>query len=405
MDTMEPKTYTAIDLFSGAGGFSLGMEQAGFNVRAALDSDSHAADTYRKNMPSADFFQENISKFGPEVFSEQSGIKKIDVIFGGPPCQGFSLARPDNHGLNVIADKRRSLYKQFLKYVHHFRPKIFVMENVPGIVNTDKGRVLSAIIKDIENTGYTVLENPICAWRFGVPQKRKRHIIAGFRRDIRAPGENWIPQTHADSKEKISGGLKPPTTLWEAISDLPVLRAGESADKYDMRRREDALEFRPHYLKNVLQIGKAKELTGHTARHHSDRDLRDFARLDEGQSSAEALRKGVKMEFPYNRKVFRDRYTKQHRNRLCSTILAHISKDGLMYIHPTQTRSLTPREAARIQSFPDWFVFPCPRSQQYRLIGNAVPPLMARAIGKAVKRHLDSVGFHKSAKLISSAAA
>jgi DNA (cytosine-5)-methyltransferase 1 len=124
------------------------------------------------------------------------------------------------------------------------------------------------------------------------------------------------------------------------------------------------------------------------ARPHSARDLRDFEKLREGENSKEAMKRGVKFEFPYDKETFKDRYTRQHRNEPCSTIVAHMSKDGLMFIHPTQNRSLTAREAARVQSFPDWFGFPVSRTQQLRLIGNAVPPLVGEAVGNAVTNYL-----------------
>ena len=127
-------------------------------------------------------------------------------------------------------------------------------------------------------------------------------------------------------------------------------------------------------------------MTGHQARPHMERDLRDFAKLGEGETGQHVLERGEKLEHPYNKKIFKDRYTRQHRNRLCSTITAHLSKDGLMFIHPTQNRSLTPREAARIQSFPDGFHFSVPRTHQYRLIGNAVPPLLGKSIGASIKK-------------------
>ena len=143
------------------------------------------------------------------------------------------------------------------------------------------------------------------------------------------------------------------------------------------------------YLREVLEIDRAEKLTGHVARPHSERDLRDFARLREGETSAVAMRvRGVEFEFPYDRSSFKDRYTRQSRWHPCSTIVAHLSKDGLMFIHPTQNRSLTAREAARIQSFPDWFRFPEARTQAYRLIGNAVPPLVAEAVGLAARKFL-----------------
>lgn len=130
------------------------------------------------------------------------------------------------------------------------------------------------------------------------------------------------------------------------------------------------------------------KLTAHRARPHNDRDLRDFARIHEGETADAAITRGEKMEFPYDRNVFLDRYTRQHRERLCSTIVAHLAKDGLMFIHPTQNRSLTPREAARVQTFPDWFRFPVARTHQFRIIGNAVPPLVAEAVGCEIKEFL-----------------
>jgi DNA (cytosine-5)-methyltransferase 1 len=182
-------------------------------------------------------------------------------------------------------------------------------------------------------------------------------------------------------------------TLWEAIGDLPPLGAGEGEDvaEYDQRRRISHVERHGwNYLDDVAQVDRADQLTGHVARSHSERDLRDFDRLREGETSLQAIERGEKMEFPYDRENFKDRYTKQHRNRLCSTIVAHLSKDGLMFIHPTQRRSLTVREAARIQSFPDWFALPKARTVAYRLVGNAVPPLLGRAIGRGVKNYLKS---------------
>jgi DNA (cytosine-5)-methyltransferase 1 len=144
------------------------------------------------------------------------------------------------------------------------------------------------------------------------------------------------------------------------------------------------------YLFDVLESKKAKSLTAHRARPHSERDLRDFLLLKEGENSAEAIRRGVEFEFPYDKTTFKDRYTRQHRNRPCSTIVAHLAKDGLMFIHPTQNRTLTPREAARVQSFPDWFKFPVARTHQFRVIGNAVPPLVGEAVGMAVKSYIES---------------
>lgn len=369
------------------------MENAGIRVVAAVDCDSHAAAVYKHNFSGGKFLQKDLREFSPAKMRAAIGCDTVDVIFGGPPCQGFSRVRGGNHGAHIVRDERRELYRPFLDYVAAFQPKIFVMENVPGIQTAVNGDIFRAIRQQAENHGYAVHTELLRAWRFGVPQKRLRKIIVGFRKDI-PPfiGNGWVQPTHADITGK-TGGLKKPITLWEAIGDLPLLKAGQSANRYNLQRRNNFTAGHGDcYLAGVAKVDKSEALTGHIARPHMARDLRDFARLREGENSATALNRGIKMEFPYDRDKFKDRYTRQHRNRLSSTILAHLSKDGLMYIHPTQLRSLTPREAARIQSFPDHFDFPIPRTHQFRLIGNAVPPLMGRAIARAVKKHLQSAG-------------
>jgi DNA (cytosine-5)-methyltransferase 1 len=182
--------------------------------------------------------------------------------------------------------------------------------------------------------------------------------------------------------------------LWEAIGDLPPLAAGAGREEseYDVDRFANQLEiYGGRYILDVLEVDITKTLTAHRARPHSERDLRDFALLREGENSKEAMQKReIKFEFPYDKEIFTDRYTRQHRNEPCSTIVAHLSKDGLMFIHPTQKRSLTPREAARIQSFPDWFEFPIARTHQFRVIGNAVPPLVGESVGIAVKNYIEN---------------
>ena len=184
----------------------------------------------------------------------------------------------------------------------------------------------------------------------------------------------------------------PRPTLGAAISDLPELDAGEGTRHYDAYLTKKATKDRKsrRYLETVAEWDASLRLTNHFARPHSARDLRDFARLSEGETSAKALRRGVKFESPYNRSSFKDQFTRQSRKEPCSTIVAHLSKDGLMFIHPTQNRSLTPREAARVQTFPDWFEFPELQTHAFRLIGNAVPPVVSEAIGMALHTFLAS---------------
>jgi DNA (cytosine-5)-methyltransferase 1 len=387
---------TCIDLFCGAGGKSLGFHQAGFDVVAAVDIDPHAVATFRKNFPDVPHvFERDLRKFPPSEMAALIHRDAVDVIIGGPPCQGFSNVRRrdgKNHGKKVVRDSRRSLYREFLVYVRHFQPKVFIMENVPGLRTAAGGRFFKRIQKDVEASGYSLQVETVFAADFGVPQKRRRIVFIGKRRDL--PDVRLQPQTtHSDDAEKRRDGLRPYVTLGEVIMDLPPLHAGggqEEAD-YDLGRRDGhAKRYGIEYLKNVLEIGRTEKLTAHRARPHSERDLRDFALLREGENSKLAEARGVKMEFLYSRASFHDRYTRQHRHRLCSTIVAHLGKDGLMFIHPTQNRSLTPREAARVQSFPDWFQFPTARTHTFRLIGNAVPPLVARAFATSILSYLEA---------------
>lgn len=389
----KPRQYTALDLFSGCGGFSLGLQRAGIKVLGAVDFNKEAIETYRVNFPDVPFVKEaDMKSMEPSDLAKAIGAEHVDVIVGGPPCQGFSMARQRdgaNHGQRrFVKDERRELYQEFLRFVDHFQPKVFVIENVLGIKSAEGGKYFTAVQHEARNlgredgkAGYRVHAQVEQAWDLGVPQKRRRQLIIGVRADL--PG--YFPTKLSTPKRSKKG-----MTLGAAIMDLPVLEAGQGEEEreYDLRLRERAIKQYGHhaekYLYDVLEVKKAEQLTGHRARKHSDRDLRDFAKLKEGQNSADAMRAGITFEFPYSTDSFKDRFTRQDRKALCSTIVAHLSKDGLMFIHPTQNRSLTPREAARVQSFPDWFQFPFSRTHQFRLIGNAVPPLVAEAVGNEV---------------------
>jgi DNA (cytosine-5)-methyltransferase 1 len=400
------KTPTFIDLFCGCGGFTLGMQRAGFRCVAAIDSNSEAIKVFRANFPSVPhILEKDLKKFGPAKLATLVGRTPIDVIVGGPPCQGFSTARQvdwANHGSRVKRDKRRYLYREFLEYVRYFKPSVFVIENVLGIQTAAKGVIFTRLQAEARSVGYRVHPQVEEAWKLGVPQKRRRQLIIGVRTDI--PG--YFPAQLLPAKRAGFGDGRGEnvTTLWDAIGDLPPLRVGRGSDdrEYDFRRRETFLKKRgwraAHYQKKVLEIARAKRLTGHRARPHNEQDLRDFARLREGEHSAEAIERGEPMEFTYKREIFKDRFKRQHREELCSTIVAHLSKDGLMFIHPTQNRSLTAREAARIQSFPDWFVFPVTRTHQFRIIGNAVPPLIAEAVAEEVLDFAKAAGKHARRK-------
>lgn len=392
--TAEPLTF--IDLFSGCGGFSLGLQWSGLRCLAAIDFNESAIETFKRNHPEVPVaLVKDLTKFAPKELDKALGSTPVDVIVGGPPCQGFSKARQvggSNSGERLVYDPRRELYREFLKYVAYYQPSVFVMENVPGIRTAAGGAFFTAVQVDSRELGYRVIPYEALAWRFGVPQKRIRQLIIGTRRELPLfIPERYIRETHVDPGEPVSKGKQHPVMLGEAIGDLPEILAGDERHirHYDHQlRREHVKRYGRRYTYNVLQAHKAEQLLGHTSRPHSARDMRDFLRLREGETSRAAIARGVEMEFPYDREHFKDRYTRQHRDQLCSTIVAHLKKDGLMFIHPTQTRSLTPREAARVQSFPDTFEFPQERTRAYSEIGNAVPPLIGKAVGLAIGEYL-----------------
>jgi len=381
------KSLTFIDLFCGCGGFSLGLELAGLQCLAALDFNEEAIAVFKKNLSHVpQILKRDVTKFTPEELAKLVGTDSVDVIVGGPPCQGFSTVRQAdgaNHGKRLVEDARRFLYQDFLRYVAFFKPRVFVMENVLGIRSASGGEYFTRVQKEARAAGYRVHAQVEDCVELGLPQKRRRQLFIGTRLDL-------PDYFHPEIKPSPRACDHP--SLWEAIGDLPAVKAGEGEETcdYDLERRKvHVAKYGRRYLYSVLQVSRSGKLTAHRARPHSDRDLRDFAQLKEGENSKEAMDRGVKFEFPYDKKTFKDRYTRQHRSEACSTIVAHLSKDGLMFIHPTQNRSLTPREAARIQSFPDWFEFPIARTHQFRVIGNAVPPLVSEAIGIAVKNHIE----------------
>jgi DNA (cytosine-5)-methyltransferase 1 len=387
---------TLIDLFCGCGGFSIGMQDAGLRCVAAVDHSEAAIETYKAAHPSVGHaLAKDLRSYRPSSLAKLIGTNHVDVIVGGPPCQGFSKARAangNNHGQSPTADGRRDLYKEFLRFVEFFKPKVFVMENVPGIRTAVGGRFFTQVQAESRAHGYRVIPFEINSWQFGVPQKRIRQLIIGTLNNLPyfSP-EQEILATHALPGEKNAESLLPFISLGEAIGDLPLVRRDDTKffRHYDLARRKKHIEtYGDRFVYGVLKADEVTTLTGHFCRVQSDRDLRDFAKLKEGENSKQALARGVEMEFPYNRESFKDRYTKQSRNGLCSTIVAHMKKDGLMYIHPTQNRTLSPREAARIQSFPDTFPLPTIQSHSYEQIGNAFPPLVAKAVGAGIKRYL-----------------
>jgi DNA (cytosine-5)-methyltransferase 1 len=398
------KDRTFIDIFSGCGGLSYGLEKAGWQCLAAVDHNEQAIATFNKNHAKPVGTVQDLNTFYPRDLVKKIGVGRVVMVVGGPPCQGFSTARQvggANSGERMVVDSRRELYKRFLAFVDFFSPDTFIIENVLGIKTAASGTYFTRIQDESRSIGYSVVPIELRCWEFGVPQQRVRQLFLGTK--IGLPlfvPDLFLKKTHG-GPEAISAQptLQPLVLLGEAIGDLPALSAGsgQQVSFYDEKRRVEHLrQYGGRYIVNEMDVASADRLTWHIARPHSERDLRDFGRLKEGETSRQALARGVEMEFPYSRETFKDRYTRQSRFELSSTIVAHLKADGLMFIHPTELRSFTPREAARIQSFPDTFDFCGLRSHVYQQIGNAVPPLAARAVGLALDAYLSENESFKS---------
>lgn len=370
--------YLMVDLFSGCGGLGLGMEQAGFKVSFASDIDSKAAKTYINNRSYMSLDQQfvgDIKDLNDNIDIYKKFLENIDLVCGGPPCQGFSMANRQR----IIDDPRNVLYKEYLRFLSCVRPKFFVMENVSGMLHK-----ISEILEDFETVldgEYDVSYALLNAKYFGVPQNRKRLIVIGNR--IGKSSEMII--NNLRSYEKNSVEYK----LYDAIYDLPVLQPKRVKHCRNMENDEIGYierdyEYIDTPFRTFINNGRVvTKLYNHINRYNNDRDLEIYKRLPQG---ADSLHESIKDIMPYlNRKdVFKDKYYKLDYSDVSKTITSHMQFDCHMYIHPEQVRGLSPREAARIQTFPDDFIFYGPQNSWYKQIGNAVPVKLAEAIGKEI---------------------
>lgn len=416
---MGKRKFTVIDLFAAPGGLSLGFEMAGFEVIAGVDVDVRGMETYRYNFPRAKTIVRDIRKLESRELMKIAEISsgQVDVVIGGPPCQGFStigrvkiasLVREGkwNH-LKIahprfIDDPRNVLYKEFMKMVRDLKPLFVVMENVPGMMSYRNGEIVRQIIEDFQAIGYKARAKVLNAADYGVPQIRRRIFFIATRVE-KAPIRFPRP-THTDpsvktptlyeylrADEREASSLKPYVTVWEAIGDLPDPVPGKIG-LADYPLPYDKAPF-SEYQKFAREWGGGPAdgmVHNHVARQHSERDIKTFRILKEGQWWKD-LPPEIKKLYGYRDDIFHDKMKKLKRDRPSWTITAHLYKDGYMYIHPVQPRSITVREAARLQSFPDKFIFKGSRTDQFKQVGNAVPPLMARAVALEVKKVLEEV--------------
>lgn len=398
----------AIDLFAGAGGLSEGFVQAGFNVIGHVEMDRHAADTLRtrmlyyelKKLHKLDVYQdyikgkitrdEIVEKYGLQQAADSVicekiddnykdiikrlkaivGDRSVDVIVGGPPCQAYSYIGRARDVNRMQDDKRNYLYEYYVEFLKAFKPKVFVFENVPGLITAGGGKYLNDMRELMDRAGYETDYKILNAVKYGVPQTRRRVILIG-----------WNKRTSIKEyplAEEISRSYK----VKDVLADLPTLTAGGGEEVADAFERNQLLE-EMGITSNDFRI-----LIDHRTRPHNARDLEIYryaVELKEEGSNLKYNSLPDHLKTHKNQTSFLDRFKVVDVNADGShTVVAHIGKDGHYYIHPDkkQNRSLSIREAARLQTFPDDYKFEGPRNARYKQIGNAVPVLLAKQIAK-----------------------
>ncbi|MBT3553078.1 MAG: DNA cytosine methyltransferase [Rhodospirillaceae bacterium] len=367
---------TAIDLFCGAGGLSEGFRQAGFRILAGNDIDRYGGQTFAATHPEALFIPGPIEDISAAELLKTVGLDKgeLDCLIGGPPCQSFSVY---NHQRG-LHDVRSGLFREYLRIVEGLLPRWVVMENVTGITSVGGGEAVAAIHKCLGDLGYHVEMKILRAEEYGVPQERRRIFFVGNRLDIPIA---WPEPTHGPN-------LEPFITVWDAIADLPSLKNGEDPGGPLPYRTESICAYQ------AMLRGNSIEITNHAAPRLAPINLERMKFIPEGGSwrdvPIELLPEGMKRA---RRCDHTKRYGRLRKKGLASTILTKCDLHWGAYIHPEQDRVLTVREAARMQSFPDWFDFAGPRTEQYIQVGNAVPPQLGRKVAEAV---LESLSWAES---------
>ncbi|RTL14347.1 MAG: DNA cytosine methyltransferase [Flavobacteriaceae bacterium] len=399
-----------IDLFAGAGGLSEGFIRAGFNPIAHVEMNKDACDTlktrtafhYLKENERVDEYYEylkgNISrdelwnkipnhlinsvinkeispKTLPEIFEkidDELKGEKVDLVIGGPPCQAYSVAGRARK--NMEDDPRNHLYKHYVKFLNRYKPKMFVFENVPGILSASNGEYLEKIFKAVKKEGYELEKQVLNAKNFNVLQDRKRVIIIGWRKDLK------LQYPKFDEKEVQFEVLK------HLFSDLPKLKSGQGEWNVSKYAKKTNVYLDSTGIRNGIDF-----TTQHIARFNNENDLEIYRiavekwiKENKRLNYAELPKKLIKHS---NTKTFSNRFQVVNHKGISHTVVAHICADGHYYIHPDieQNRSITVREAARIQSFPDDYFFESSRTAAFKQIGNAVPVLMAEGIANKIK--------------------
>ena len=344
---------TVIDLFAGVGGLSLGFEMAGFEVALANEFDPSIAEAYKKNRPGTKMIVEDITKLPvDETFGPYEG--KVTAVIGGPPCQGFS----QKGSRKSINDPRNFLFRYYFEVVKRVKPKYFVIENVPNLLTTEGGYFKGEIVELFSGIGYAVSSGILCAADFGVPQDRRRTCILGK-----------LGATVPISLPKPNGVH---TTVWDAISDLSYLESGEGTEEQGYRSAPQS------DYQRMLRAG-SDELCNHVATRHSK------VTLERLEMIAPECGKEMLPEEHHTKSIYSGTWCRMKKDGIAKTITTRYDTPSSgEFTHPYLNRAITTREAARIQSFPDTFHFYGSKSSQMKQVGNAVPPLLGKAIAERI---------------------
>lgn len=380
------------DFFSGAGGLSQGLINAGFSPAFVNDNYLDALETYyfNHNLTLDRFFYGDISELVENIEEYLYLFKGVKLIAGGPPCQGFSTANRQNFEIDFeskekrfIEDKRNVLYKQFVKLLGFIKPEYFIIENVRGMK-----KVESQIEEDIKKaTNEEYFFNPLVldAQNFGVPQSRIRYILIGGKNmfSIEQINLGLISKQNNENKYKLK----------DALFGLPEIGTNPFKLNSDYESEKNGYNFKKVIIKQndfLTEINKGKKINylwNHKSRYNNDNDLEIFRRLPEGANS---LHESIQDILIYKNRehIFRDKYYKLKKDEISKTITSHMKYDCHMYIHPNQSRGLSPREAARVQTFPDDYIFRGNLNSWYKQIGNAVPVKLAETIANEIKYYI-----------------
>lgn len=347
------KSIIGVDLFAGAGGMSLGASMAGIDVRLAIEKDPHAAATYTRNHPKTRLIIDDIANVDMIDVSKRG---KISVLFGGPPCQGFSTSNQRTRNLD---NPSNWLFKEFVRMVQLWEPDWVVFENVRGIVETEKGLFRDSIVHDLEEIGYTCSSGVLCASHFGVPQTRIRFFL--------------IASRHGILKQTPKPITRRPVTVRQALADLPVLGNGANIDYLSYRHKP-----RSKYAKTMRN--GADGCNGHLVTRNAQSIIERYTHIPQG-GNWENIPEELLANYTDRTRCHTGIYRRLQENQP-SVVLGNYRKN--MLIHPWEDRGLSVREAARLQSFPDWYEFEGSIGFQQQQVGNAVPPLLAKAVFSSI---------------------